>query len=220
LNYNRTTDPVVNRSFFNGISQISERVNGDFSNESISGFFSYQRSFLKYYKASASTNITWAKNNQLFVNPSDPSDPASDFSRNIENWNQLYRVSFGTQFQKLPNLEAAYSIIINENPNAVFTTHSPSITLDYRIIEGLALTSTYTYNDFRSRDGNINNTFDLLTASINYRKKDSKLEYRISGTNLLNTKSINNDSFNVVSFNSSQNFIQPRYLIFSLKYNL
>ena len=220
LNYNRTTDPVVNRSFFNGISQISERVNGDFSNEVLSGTFSYQRSFKKYYKASASTNVTWSKNNQLFVNPSDPANPASDFSRNIENWNQLYRVSLGTQFQKLPNLEAAYSIIINENPNAIFTTHSPSVTLDYRIIEGLALTSTYTYNDFRSRDGSINNTFDLLTASINYRKKDSKLEYRISGTNLLNTKSINRDSFNVVSFNSSQYFVQPRYLIFSLQYNL
>lgn len=220
LNYTRLTDPVVNRSFFNGISQISERVNGDFSNETVSGTFSYQRSFKKYYKASASTNITWSKNNQLFVNPSDASNPNADFSRNIENWNQFYRVSFGTQFQKLPNLEAAYGINISENPNTIFTTHSPSITLDYRIIEGLALTSTYTYNDFRSRDGNVNNTFDLLTASINYRKKDSKLEYRVSGTNLLNTKSINSDSFNVVSFNSSQFFVQPRYLIFSLKYNL
>lgn len=220
LNYNRTTDPVVNRSFFSGINQISERVNGDFSNESVSGTFSYQRSFKKYYKASASTNITWSKNNQLFVNPTDPTNPTSDFSRNIENWNQFYRISFGTQFQKLPNLEAAYGISISENPNTIFTTHSPSITLDYRIIEGLALTSTYTYNDFRSSDRNINNTFDLLTASINYRKKDSKLEYRISGTNLLNTKSINRDSFNVVSFSSSQYFVQPRYLIFSLKYNL
>jgi len=156
----------------------------------------------------------------LFVNPVDPTNPAVDFSRSIENWNQFYRVSLGTQFQKLPNLEAAYGININENPGAVFTTHSPSVTLDYRIIEGLALTSTYTYNDFRSRDGNINNTFDLLTASINYRKKDSKLEYRISGTNLLNTKSINRDSFNVVSFNSSQYFVQPRYIIFSLQYSL
>jgi len=220
LNYTRTTDPVVNRSFFNGISTISERVNGDFSNEVVSGTFSYQRSFKKYYKASASTNVTWSKNNQLFVNPSDPTNADADFSRNIENWNQLYRVSFGTQFQKLPNLEAAYALIIRDNPGAVFTTHSPSITLDYRIIEGLALTSTYTYNDFRSRDGNTNNTFDLLTASINYRKKDSKLEYRVSGTNLLNTKSINNDSFNVVSFSSSQYFVQPRYLIFSLQYNL
>lgn len=220
LNYSRTTDPVVNRSFFSGINQISERVNGDFSNESVSGTFSYQRSFRKYYKASASTNITWSKNNQLFVNPTDPTNPTSDFSRNIENWNQFYRISFGTQFQKLPNLEAAYGISISENPNTIFTTHSPSITLDYRIIEGLALTSTYTYNDFRSSDRNINNTFDLLTASINYRKKDSKLEYRISGTNLLNTKSINRDSFNVVSFSSSQYFVQPRYLIFSLKYNL
>lgn len=220
LNYSRTTDPVVNRSFFSGINQISERVNGDFSNESVSGTFSYQRSFKKYYKASASTNITWSKNNQLFVNPTDPTNPTSDFSRNIENWNQFYRISFGTQFQKLPNLEAAYGISISENPNTIFTTHSPSITLDYRIIEGLALTSTYTYSDFRSSDRNINNTFDLLTASINYRKKDSKLEYRISGTNLLNTKSINRDSFNIVSFSSSQYFVQPRYLIFSLKYNL
>ncbi|MEX0598914.1 MAG: TonB-dependent receptor, partial [Candidatus Paceibacterota bacterium] len=122
LNYNRLTDPVVNRSFFNGISQTSERVNGDFSNESISGTFSYQRSFKKFYKATASTNITWSRNNQLFVDPSDPTNPLLDFSTNIENWNQLYRISFGTQFQKLPNLEAAYSINISENPNTIFTT--------------------------------------------------------------------------------------------------
>jgi hypothetical protein len=53
-----------------------------------------------------------------------------------------------------------------------------------------------------------------------YQKKDSKFEYKISGTNLLNTKSINDDSFSQFSTRTSQYTVQPRYLIFSLKYNI
>jgi outer membrane receptor protein involved in Fe transport len=60
----------------------------------------------------------------------------------------------------------------------------------------------------------------ILNASINYRKKDAKMEYRISGTNLLNTTSLNDDSFNQTGFRTSQYIVQPRYVVFSLKYNL
>jgi hypothetical protein len=220
LNYTRTTDPVINRSFFDGINRISENVNADFTNESLSAFGTYQRSFNKYYKIGFNANISWNKNNQLLVNPADPFNPASDFVRTFENWNQNYRFNFGTQFRELPNIEVGYGLNLRENPGATFTTHSPFVNLDYQIIEGLNLGANYTYNDFRSDAGNVNNTYDLLSASINYRKKGGKFEYRISGTNLLNTTSINNSSFNITSFNASQYFVQPRYLIFSLKYNL
>ena len=122
--------------------------------------------------------------------------------------------------KKLPNLEVGYGLNLSENQGVTYTTHSPFANLDYQIIDGLALEANYTYNDFRSDVGNVNNTYDLLSASINYGKKGSKLEYRISGTNLLNTKSINNNFFNITNYSSSQYFVQPRYLIFSLKYNL
>jgi hypothetical protein len=68
----------------------------------------------------------------------------------------------------------------------------------------------------------VNTEYDFLTASLSYKKKDSKFEYKINATNLLNTTSINDSSFNALggSTNFSSYYVQPRYLLFSLKYNL
>jgi hypothetical protein len=46
INY-KTSDPVVNRAYFNGINQVSEKVNASFENESVNGIVGYQRSFMK-----------------------------------------------------------------------------------------------------------------------------------------------------------------------------
>jgi hypothetical protein len=35
--YSKTSDPVVNRAYFNGINQVSEKVNASFENESVNG---------------------------------------------------------------------------------------------------------------------------------------------------------------------------------------
>lgn len=220
LSYTRTTDPVVNRVYFEGINQISQRVNADFTNQSFNGFASYQRSFKKFYKASVFASLGWNKSNALRVNPNDQTNPNSDFVQTVESYNQNYRVSFGTQFRDWPNLEAGYNVNINQNPNTTFTTHSPSVQLSYFFLNGFSLTSDYTYNDFRNSSGTSQNTYEFLNASLNYRKKDAKFEYRVSVTNLLNTKTLNDDSFGVTNFSSSQYIVQPRYLIFSLKYNL
>lgn len=221
LSYNRTTDPVVSRAFFNGIYQISERVNADFSNESVNGSFTYQRTFAKFYRLGGTVSLSWNKNNQLFVNPMDPLNPDSDFIRTIESINQIYRFTFSTQFREWPNLETGYNVIINENPNNTFTTHSPFARIEYVFGKGFTLNGSYTYSNFRSSTGDVNNTFDILSASLNYRKnREAKMEYRISGTNLLNTQFVNRDSFNIIGFSSTQEQILPRYLIASLKYNL
>jgi hypothetical protein len=66
INYSKTTNPVV-RAFFTGINQISEKVNANFENESLNGV-GYQRSFMKYYKASVNVNLNWSKFNSLRAN--------------------------------------------------------------------------------------------------------------------------------------------------------
>jgi hypothetical protein len=45
------------------------------------------------------------------------------------------------------------------------------------------------------------------------------MEYTLAATNLLNTKTINDDTFNQTGYRS-QYLVQPRYVVFSLKYNL
>lgn len=221
LNYVKTTDPVVNRAFFNGINQTSERVNADFENENINGSVGYQRSFLKYYKGSLGVNLNWSKFNTLRVNPSDPNDNSLDFVQTTESFSQIYRASMGTQYKAWPNLEIGYTLTLNDYQGTTFTTQQPFARLDYFFLNGFAFDATYDYYEYTNSTGTINNTYDFLNASLSYRKKnEAKMEYRIGVTNLLNTSSLNDDSFNQTSFRTSQYVVQPRYIICALKYNL
>ena len=74
----------------------------------------------------------------------------------------------------------------------------------------------------RNKSKSVDNEYDFLSASLIYQKKNSKWEYKLSGTNILDTKSLNNNSFNQIAgiSNFSSYFVQPRYIILSLKYNL
>jgi len=221
LNYVKTTDPVVNRAFFNGIYQTSERVNASFENESLNGVVGYQRSFLKYYKGSLGVNLNWSKFNTLRVNPSNPADNSLDFVQTTESFSQTYRASMGTQYKTWPNLEVGYTLVLNDYQGTTFRTQQPFARLDYFFLNGFAFDATYDYFQYTNSLGTVNNTYDFLNTSLSYRKKnEAKMEYRVGVTNLLNTSSLNDDSFNQTSFRTSQYVVQPRYIVFSLKYNL
>jgi hypothetical protein len=221
LNYIKTTDPVVNRAFFNGIYQTSERVNASFENESLNGVVGYQRSFLKYYKGSLGVNLNWSKFNTLRVNPSNPADNSLDFVQTTESFSQTYRASMGTQYKTWPNLEVGYTLVLNDYQGTTFRTQQPFARLDYFFLNGFAFDATYDYFQYTNSLGTVNNTYDFLNTSLSYRKKnEAKMEYRVGVTNLLNTSSLNDDSFNQTSFRTSQYVVQPRYIVFSLKYNL
>ena len=221
LNYIKTTDPVVNRAFFNGIYQTSERVNASFENESLNGVVGYQRSFLKYYKGSLGVNLNWSKFNTLRVNPSNPADNSLDFVQTTESFSQTYRASMGTQYKTWPNLEVGYTLVLNDYQGTTFRTQQPFARLDYFFLNGFAFDATYDYFQYTNSLGTVNNTYDFLNTSLSFRKKnEAKMEYRVGVTNLLNTSSLNDDSFNQTSFRTSQYVVQPRYIVCSLKYNL
>ena len=81
--------------------------------------------------------------------------------------------------------------------------------------------SEYEYYHYTNNKNTVNNEYAFLSASLIYQKtKDSKLEYKVAATNLLNTTSLNDDNFTQFSTRTAQYTIQPRYIIFSLKYNL
>ena len=64
------------------------------------------------------------------------------------------------------------------------------------------------------------NTYSFFDASLSYQKKDSKWEYKVGITNILNTKSLNQDNTNTLYTSTSEYVIQPRYTMFSIKYDL
>ena len=210
LNYSKRIDAIKTRVFFDGVNQSSAPYNSDFADETLSGSGSYGRSFLKNYKASFSANINWSlfnniQNNVLTTN---------------ESFTQSYTLRTSTNYKNLPNLELGYNIVINNYVDNVFYTDKPFAKLDYYFLNSFSFVAEYEFYHYYNTGKTVDNKYDFLSASLIYQKKDSKFEYKVSGTNILNTKSINDDSFTQFSTRTSQYTVQPRYIIFSLKYNI
>lgn len=214
INYSRRVDAVKTNAIFDGINQTSTPYNSNFADETLSGNGNYGRSFLKNYKASASVGLNWNKFNNIQNNALNSS----------ESFTQNYTLKASTNYKNLPNLEIGYNFVINQydntNSTSKFFTEKPFARLDYYFLKSFSFVTEYEFYHYYSKDKTTNNEYDFLSASLIYQKKDSKWEYKLSGTNLLNTKSLNDDSFSQFSTRTSQYIVQPRYLIFSLKYNL
>ena len=208
--YTRSVDAVKSKVFFNNVNQLSTAYNSNFADESLSGMGSYGRSFLKYYKASFSTNLNWSK----FYNKIANLDNAT------ESFTQTYTFKTSTNFRNLPNLELGYTYTLNEYNHTQYTTETPFARLDYFFFKSFAWVTEYEYYHYYDNNKTVDNHYDFLSSSVVYQKKDSKWEYKLGVTNLLNTKSLNDNSFNQFTISNSQYFVQPRYVILSLKYNL
>lgn len=219
LTYTKQTDIITNRALLTGVNQVSSSVNinSNFPNESLSGMFNYGRSFARYFKANGGASLSWNKNNNIRVNPDN-----SEFIQNTENFIQNYDIGFSTNLKNLPNIELSYDFSISDSQVQTFYVDNPSVTLEYFFLDAFSFTADYDFYHNRNKAKTIDTEYDFLTASLSYQKKDSKLEYKLSATNLLDTKSLNDNSFNALggSTNFSSYYVQPRYVILSLKYNL
>ena len=210
VSYSKKTDAIKTSAFFNGVNQTSSPFNSGFADETLSGNGSYGRSFLKNYKASFGTNLNWSKFNNIQNNI---------LSAN-ESFTQSYTLKASTNYKNLPNLELGYNVVVNDYNNSTFYTEKPFAKLDYYFLNSFSFVTEYEFYHYYNNSKTVNNEYDFLTASLIYQKKGSKLEYKVSGTNLLNTTALNDDSFSQFSTRTSQYAVQPRYIIFSLKYNL
>jgi hypothetical protein len=219
LTYTKQTDIITNRALLTGVNQVSSSVNinSNFPNESLSGMFNYGRSFARYFKANGGASLSWNKNNNIIVKRDN-----SEFIQNTENFIQNYDIGFSTNLKNFPNIELAYDFSINDSQVQTFYVDNPSVTLEYFFFDAFSFTSEYSFYHNRNKAKTIDTEYDFLTASLSYQKKDSPLEFKLSATNLLNTKSLNDSSFNALggSTNFSSYYVQPRYVILSLKYNL
>lgn len=208
--YTRQVDAIKSRAIFNGINQISTPYNSNFADETFSAMGQYGRSFLKYYKASFNASFSWNKFYNII----------NGNNNSTESKTHSYTLSTSTNYKKIPNLEVGYTLSLNNYLNNNFRTDNPFVRLSYFFWESFAFNADYEFFHYYKKDKTVNNEYDFLSASLNYQKKDSKWEYKVSATNLLNTKSLNDNSFDQFRVSNSQYFVQPRYIIFSIKYNL
>ncbi len=220
VNYTRSVDAVKSKAKILSVNQTSIPFNSEEADETIFGFAQYGRSFLKRYKANFSTRLTWSKFNNIQVIPTGPNTQTETLITN-ESFTQSYTLKASTNYKDLPNIEVGYEYTVNDYPNSKFINEKPFVRLDYYFLKSFSFVSEYEYNHYYNDDKSSDNEYDFLSASLIYQKtKDSKWEYKVSATNLLNTTSLNDDSFSQFSTRTSQYTVQPRYIIFSLKYNL
>ena len=211
VNYTKNNQAIKTNATFVGINQVATSFNSNFADESFVGRGQYGRSFFKYYKASLSGNLNWSKFNNI----------QNGVFQTNESFTKSYSIKASTNFKKIPNIELGFSETINNYQGNKFITDTPSVKLDYFFLDSFSFVAEYEYYNYYNNSRTINNKYDFLTASLIFMKnKDSKLEYKVAATNLLNTTSLNDDSFSQFSTRTSQYVVQPRYLIFSLKYNL
>lgn len=226
ITYTRQLEAIKNRALLFGVNQISssENMNSNFPDETFSALGGYGRSFAKYYKANFRAAVNWQKSNNIRVYPDADTDPNNNPSeiQTIESYSQSYNLSFSTNYKTLPNLTVGYNFSINDNFSDVIYIDSPTVTLEYFFLDAFSFVSEYSYFHNRNKAKTIDSEYDFLTASLLYQKKGSKWEWKLSGTNLLDTKSLDTNSFSQLGGTSSFSSyrVQPRFVILSLKYTL
>ena len=226
ISYSKQVDGIKNKSLLTGVNQVSTAVNmnSNFADESLSGSGNYGRSFAKYYKANARASFNWNKYNNIRVYPDGDSDPNNNptINQTTESFNQSYNIGFSTNYKTIPNLGVSYTYSISDNFSDTIYTDSPSVTLEYYFLEAFSFTSEYNFYHNYNKSKTIDSEYDFLTANLMYQKKGSKWEWKLSGTNLLDTKSLDTNSFSQLggTSNFSSYRVQPRYVILGLKYSL
>lgn len=226
ISYSKQLDAIKNKSLLTGVNQISSSVNmnSNFADETLSGSANYGRSFAKYYKANVRASLNWNKFNNLRVYPDGDQNPDNNptIIQTTESFSQSYTLGFSTNYKTFPNLGLSYNYSISDNFSDTIYTDSPSLTLDYYFLNAFSFVSEYNFYHNYNKSKTIDSEYDFLTASVLYQKKDSKWEWKLSGTNLLDTKALNTNSFSQLggTSNFSSYRVQPRYLILSLRYML
>jgi hypothetical protein len=208
--YTKKVDAIKTKADFDGINQSSVPYNSNLADETFSGMGSYGRSFLKNYKASAVASFNWSKFNNI----------QNEKLTTTESFTQSYTVRASTNYKNFPNLEVGYNALINQYSGSTYYTDKPFARLDYYFWNSFSFVSEYEFYHYYNSNKLVDNEYDFLSASLIYQKKDSKWEYKIAATNILNTRYLNDDSFSQFSTRVSQYTVQPRYIIFSMKYNL
>ena len=213
INYNKNINGIRTISTPGSVIRTSTPFNSDFSDESVSASGRFQRTFGKL-RATASGNFSYSKNTNFFgLTPTE-----------YENYTQTYRAQLRTNFKTAPNVEFSYRHTIQDNDQgstrSKFYTKAPSINFDALIWKVLTFKTEYTYNNF-SDEYNTLNSYQFWDASLAYRKnKDSKWEFELKASNLLDTRSQTNSSPSSISTSVTDYYIQPRFLTARIIYNL
>ena len=211
-NYSKRTNTIQSAAVIDGINAVRTAVNSTFPRETYSLRARIDKRF-KNIKLNLSANLRFSDFYNTINNVVNKAEDLSrDFSTSIE-----------TNFRDKPNFELGIRYNVNDYKNGEtenkFIRETPFAKIDAYFGDGFVFTAEYSYNKYRNGEQVIN-YFRFLDADLSYNKEGSKWEFSIGMTNLLNDQSTNRDSFNQFFTQTRSYIIQPRYILFKLKYDL
>ena len=213
LSYSKRIDAFKTNTGIVGINQVNTTINSNLDDEIFTGSGNYQRTF---GRVKLSARSIFAYSNTFNI--------VNDIAQNSKSLTQDYSFSLGSSFTNAPNLELGYRYMVNNYDTggieSTFFTDRPFARLDAAFLKGFVLLADYDYYFYRDRDQTIENKYGFLNASLSYQKPGSKWEFSVNGTNLTNNQDLNQDSFNDLFFRTTQYSVQPRYVLFKIKYDL
>ena len=215
LSYNKSIDQIRNLTTFESVVATSSPFNSAFADENLSTNARFQRQFGKL-RASLKGGFNYSKFNQFIQSSETPSLS--------ESYSQSYGATIRTSFKQAPNVELGYNYSFSENIlgsiNSTTNTKAPFIDIDALILKSFTFRTKYTNNTFSDDRGGLNK-YEFWNASLAYKKdQDSKWEFELKATNLLDTKSQNQSNTGNISISTTEYFIQPRFITFRLVYDL
>ena len=137
---------------------------------------------------------------------------------------QRYRGSIESTFFRKLNVEVGFEKIYNNYKSSsmedTYITDRPFGNINLTVFKSFILNVDYEYNNYEARSSGQHSTYDLMNADLAYQKSGSSWEFKVAALNLLNTTTIRRDSFSESLSSTYAYFIQKRYYMFSIKYDL
>jgi len=215
VNYSKRENSIKNNSELIGIDRISYPVNSNFADETLSANFRYGKTYSRL-----KTNFRASVSNSIYNNI------VNNEALKSKTLTQSYQGSIASKFKNAPNFEVGYEKSINNYSNSNSVTNRPFANMEIGFLKNFILTADYSHYNYKSTFKKLNNetknTYSFLNANLYYQQKDSKWEFKISAVNFTNNVAINTDSYNEISDSNLTSFyyVQPRFYLFSIKYNL
>ncbi len=215
LGYTRRIDAIRANTELVGISQVSSPINFDsnFPDETFSAVGRFSKTIKKVqFKLDAAVFLSKTTNT------------INDQFRESQSLTQNYNASVLSNFKSFPNFEVGYRFIKNDYDNGgseqIFFTNRPYANVNIRFLKDFNLLADWEYYNYSNEEKTVKNDYSFFNATLYYKQGESPWEFSVQATNILNTKSINNDSFNEQFTITSEYFVMPRIVMFVMKYDL
>jgi hypothetical protein len=214
INYSKKYDIIKQTANLIGIDRVSTFKNIDDPEDNFSVNASISKRIKKIKaRLSANTNIT---NSYRLTTLS-----SGDIIKTKTKFSTYgFTTSLQSNFVKWPNFEIGFKSSLSKFDSSESVTNKPFANIEVVFLKDFVFVADYKFNSYHNKTNGIKNTYDFLNTDLYYQKEGSKWEFKLSAINLLNVKSINEDYFSEFLQSSSRYIVQPRMLMFTVKYDL